>query len=171
MRIVNSFCKYVCLMIALVGVFGVETGTAQESRIYKFERTSEARLGSASVPGEERVSELAFQLQPCIYIENNNIKKVSGYRRPVVIKMSNSNSYNLLASPDSRFRNVELLKIDIENRSELRNTIDMSKLTGLRGLKYLFIDCSFEVSEYDIKRYVVNPDPEIIILYGVNKKS
>tara|TARA_R110002049_G_scaffold309155_1_gene517687 strand:- start:2903 stop:3448 length:546 start_codon:yes stop_codon:yes gene_type:complete len=109
--------------------------------------------------------QLLYSLKPTIYIKNNSIIKVTGPNKPVSLTTSDANSFNILKTENPLFDSVQILKIQLNDLSDLNNYLDVSSINGFNNLKHIYIMCYFKCTENQIRAFIKNANPEINIYF------
>lgn len=109
--------------------------------------------------------ELNNNLKPTVYIDNNSVKNITGVGNPLKVKYNNTQPFHKLNEESSLFNSVELITINLKTSSDLKNEFDLSKVNQFQKLKYVFIKCYFDCSVNQIKQFVLNLEPEVIVYF------
>lgn len=109
--------------------------------------------------------ELNNNLKPTVYIDKNLIKNITGVGNPKKLKYNNIQPFHKLNEESSMFNSVELIAINLKTSSDLKNQFDLSKVNQFQKLKYVFIKCYFDCSADQIKEFVLNLEPEVIVYF------
>lgn len=164
----KSNLNFYTLVVSLcITFFSFSKVVAQENGIYE--------LNANSSEDRTEFYDLANNLQPTAYVENNTIK-IGGNGdhdglQVVKLTFNDAQSFNIL-NENTNFGKVELVTIKLLTPADLNNRIDLSEVRGLNRLKYVLIECAFECTPSQIKQFITyQDDSNIRILYKVNKPS
>ncbi|MCK0124721.1 hypothetical protein MWU76_09925 [Gelidibacter sp. F2691] len=116
-------------------------------------------------------SDLLYDLNATVYVKNNAISKVKGKAHPLVLKFKDAQSFNVVSKRNPLFNKVEMIKIDLASENDLRTPFNMSALRGFNNLKYVYLKCEFPATEDQIRNFIQNADPKLIIYYNTYKRS
>ncbi|MBJ7882744.1 hypothetical protein [Gelidibacter salicanalis] len=119
---------------------------------------------------QEIPTDLLYDLKSTIYVKNNGISKVTG-AAPLVLQFKDTKSFNVASKSNALFNKVEMIKIDIASTTTLNTPFNLSSTQGFNNLKYIYLNCEFPVTEDQIRSFIQNADPEIIIFYNIYKRS
>lgn len=139
----------------------VQSKTLNKSAALK----SNANKNETANSGFQNFLELNNNLRPTVYVDKNSIVNITGPEKPVKLKYSNIQAFNKLNEDNSLLNSVELITINIENSNDLNNKFDVSKINDFQKLKYVFIKCNFNCSVDQIKQFVLNLEPEVIVYF------
>ena len=64
----------------------------------------------------------------------------------------------------------EIITIKVKDLNELRNNIDLTTLTALNNLKYVFIKCAFKCESKDIETFII-AHSNIRVFYNAENPS
>ena len=142
--------------------------TAQENAIYEVsDGSSMSKSSSKKVTQNDRADfyELALNLQPTLYVENNSFKK-NNNTVSITSKLTfnDAKSFSVLKQSGKDFSEVELITIVLQNESDLNNKITVTQANGFGNLKYIYIKCYFKCTEQQIRSFVTS-DVAIRIFY------
>ena len=106
----------------------LSTLSAQEYGIYEIEKNSKGKDKDKNGKSGNRTNfyNLALNLQPTHYIENNSIKKTYNAGDPIKVTIEDSKSYNYMKNNKSKYPNVEIIIISLEQPSDINKSIDLS---------------------------------------------
>jgi hypothetical protein len=130
-----------------------------------------SRSNSKEKNTNKRFFEIAYKKFSTIYVENGNIKKVSEEGNPIKLKSDDLQLQSLLNSSNNLFESIELITVDLKQQSDLSKSINVSNLTEFKNLKYIFVKCYFECSADQIRRLILNSNPEITVYYILTNQS
>ena len=166
MRNKCTFSFRIFLFVLLISLGSVTESFAQEFGIYEISssNTAKANNKNGKVENRDRFYDLALNLQPTHYIENNNLKTVYGSGDPVNMTFEDSRSFGWLNSKGSKKGSVELLMIHLDTANDLQNSLDISDDKDFKNLKYVFIKCRFNCSQNDIEQFI-KVDSKVRIFY------
>jgi hypothetical protein len=170
----NSTFKFcIGLLIFFICFISAENITAQEKNIYEISINpiSEKKLKSKKSSNDRQdFYNLAFNLATTVYIENNLEKNLYGKGAILKINMLDTSSFEFLKKNDSNYKTAELLIINVNSIAELNNSFDLTELTKLNHLKYVYIKCSFKCQKHDIENFV-KVNPSVRVFYNAEKPS
>lgn len=109
-------------------------------------------------------------MHPTHYFENSSLKSVYKSGDPVKLTFEDAQSFKLLKNPNSKNNQVELITIMLNSSKDLSNSIDLTKNTDLKKLKYIFIKCNFKCSKDQIQKFI-KTNSEIRIFYSLQNPS
>lgn len=144
---------YTFLLVCCVSLLFTNKAVAQENGIYEISIDNFSTSASAD-NGRGEFNKLAYNLHPTIYIKNGIEKKTYGEDLPVKLTLEDANSINVLNNGNSKYNQVQLITIKINNSSDLNTVLDLSNTSGLSQLKYIFIKCNFKCTASQIKSFV-----------------
>lgn len=98
--------------------------------------------------------ELAFNLKTTVYFKNNAVKSQYGEGDVVKVTLEDSNSFNILIQNQAQYSKAEIITVNVNDISELSKRIDLTALTQMTQLKYVFIKCMFKSQTQDIKDFI-----------------
>jgi len=102
-----------------------------------------SELEKSSIKEGTELKQLLFDLQPTVYIKNGAV--VRGHAATPVRINTDALSLQLLNQPNELFSTVKALVINIQNESDLNRISSMGTLSSLTNLKYVHIQCAFEI--------------------------
>lgn len=173
----NSKIKTKFLSIAVLIVLFTGKCFSQENVIHKLTDSDHnvavenhtSQRSSSSI--EELPYDLLFDLNSTIYIKDNGILNIEGVSAPVALKFLDTKSFNFISTRDKRFSKVELITVNLDSEKDLTTPFNLGAIRGFDSLKYIHLKCEFPISENQIRAYLKNADPEIIIFYNTYKRS
>ena len=181
MKKVTALFSIIYFMIVCFILLNIKQLSAQSAKVYElFEDdfqnstkkvTKTSSYGKSTVGNKEGFFILKKNLKPTIYVEDNNIKKVTGNTAPLILNYKNSYSLDILKKNNSLIKDVELLTIKLKSENELNNRFDFSSVRGLNSLKYIYIQCNFKCTISQINSFILNVDPNVTVFYMVNNPS
>ncbi len=115
----------------------------------------------------DRFIHLLEDLNATIYIANNRITNTKG-KEPVELVLSDVQSFNLLKTYNAEFNKVELLRINIPNKEDLNTPLDLEQLNGFNNLKYIYITAPFNLNIKQVKDFIINTPPHVIIIFKIS---
>lgn len=159
--------------IALICLISLTELTAQDNGIYEISKNNySSKVSNTKGVSNERqlFYELAFNLKTTAYLENNSVKNIYGEGSVQKITLEDTKSFDILKNNATNYKDAELLIINVSSMQELKNSIDLTSVTELSNLKYVFIKCIFKCQIGDIENYIkVNPD--IRVFYNAENPS
>ena len=112
----------------------------------------------------QELIKLVTELNPSIYVENGTVKTYG--KRPTNL-FTNVSSFADLQKPEILKNNIQIIRITVETRGDLNQTIDLSSLSNYYKLKYIYIFSLVPCTENDISNMVLNND-EYSIFYKID---
>jgi len=162
---------YSLLLFFCTSFLTINNLTAQENDIFEIQQSNEnSKVSSKKETDRKRFYDLAFNLYPTHYIENNALKSTYDSGDPIKMTFVDAKSLIWLKNKSSKKDAVELLTISINDRNDFINRLDLSKNDGFKNLKYIFIKCSFNCSEKDIENFI-QVQNKVRIFYTIQKPS
>lgn len=170
----NSTLKFCTgLFLVFIFLFSIEGLTAQEKGIYEISSntlTTKTASNKSSSNDRQNFYNLAFNLKTTVYLENNLEKNLYGKGAISKITMSDTNSFEFLKNNENKYKSAELISIKVSSIDELNNPIDLTMLTEMTNLKYVYIKCSFKCQKHDIENFV-KVNPSVRVFYNAEKPS
>ncbi|WP_188653716.1 hypothetical protein [Yeosuana aromativorans] len=166
----SASIRYILFLFIALSLFFGNNLMAQENGIYEVTQKgkSDKEYGKgANKMNNDRTEfyNLAFNLHPTYYFENNFLKTSYDSGNLSKLTFEDAKSSNIVKNEDPKYDQVELITIALENISDLKNSIDLSKDKNLKKLKYVYIKCYFNCSEDDIKKFI-QTDKNVRIFYS-----
>jgi hypothetical protein len=146
---------------------------AQEKNIYEIsEKNHSVKAVSIKKKSKDREAfyNLAFNLKTTAYLENNSEKNLYGKGSIAKISMNDTKSFEFLKSNENKYKSAELIIIKVNSVNELNNSFDLTGLTKMTSLKYVYIKCSFKCKKQDIENFV-KVNPSVRVFYNAEKPS
>ena len=148
---------HILLLVLLISLVSVAESFAQEFDIYEIStsNTSKTNIKNGKNENRDRFYDLALNLQPTHYIENNRLKTVYGSVDPIAMTLEDFKSFDWVKNnKESKKGSIEILIIQLENTIDLQNSIDISEDKDFKNLKYVFIKCKFNCAQNDIQNFI-----------------
>jgi hypothetical protein len=111
---------------------------------------------------------LIKDLKPTIYLKNGSVKTYG--ENPSVLR-SDVASLKLAANSKSSMKDVEIVIINVDNRKDLEAPIDLSFVTNLKKVRYVYLLLSFNESATTLSNWIRNVNQEIVVLYTIDNRS
>ena len=111
---------------------------------------------------------LIKELKPTIYFKNGSVKTYG--ENPSVLR-SDVASLKLAANSKSSMKDVEIVIINVDNRKDLEAPIDLSFVTNLKKVRYVYLLLSFNESATTLSNWIRNVNQEIVVLYTIDNRS
>lgn len=165
--------RYHILFFLALLLFSGNSLMAQENGIYELVKDNgQSKKVSSKGQVNDRADfyDLAFNLHPTAYAENNTFKYYKPNKTISKLSFADSKSLGLLYQNNSKYDKAELLIITLKTPSDINNGIDITDLKGLNNLKYVFIKCYFKCSEKQIEDFIT-ANPNVRIFYSVENPS
>ncbi|PWI29172.1 hypothetical protein DI383_12030 [Flavobacteriaceae bacterium LYZ1037] len=151
-------------------IFFTSISFAQENNIYKLPDNSDQNsLRSSRITNYPQ--DLLYDLEPSVYIKNNNVENVVGVASPKVLKLKDVNSIPFLSNRNALYNKVEMITINVTSLSDLSRPFIVDDIRGFANLKYIYIKSEFLITENQIRNFIQNADPEISIFYKIFNRS
>ncbi|UPS90846.1 hypothetical protein [Bizionia sp. M204] len=161
----------VVMVCALLVVF-TSSSFAQENPIYQLpDNTDSQSMSRTSTRVTTYPEDLLYDLEPSVYIKNNQIIEVTEGQKPKVVKLKDTNSFNILSSDNDLFKRVEMITINIKSASDLMRPFNVDNIRGFGSLKYIYLKCESSVTESQIRNFIQQADSEISIFYKIFNRS
>jgi hypothetical protein len=165
----KSYLSFYIFLFISFSFVSIQQTQAQDYKVLELKGESNnhgsTALKSASDDEDETPYQLLYSLKPTIYVKNNSIIQVTGPNKPVSLTTSDVNSLNILKIDNPLFNTVQILKIQLNEISDLNNYLDMSSIQGFSNLSYVYIMCYFKCTESQIRAFIKNASPETIIYF------
>lgn len=167
----NATLASVIMVCTLLVVF---TGSsfAQENPIYQLsDNTNNQSMSRSTSAIASYPEDLLYDLEPSVYIQNNQIVEVTEGQAPKVLKLKDVNSFDILSTRNDLFNRVEMITINIKSASELTRPFNVDNIRGFGSLKYIYLKCESSVTESQIRNFIQQADSEISIFYKIFNRS
>lgn len=138
---------------------------AQDKGIYEISNTT-----NLSSKDRKDFYDLAFNLKTTLYLKNNKIQSTYGDGSVVKITIQDTKSFAFLEVNQNQYKQAEIITIKVNSINELSNTIDLTTLTAINNLKYVFIKCAFNCQLKDIENFI-EANPNIRVFYNAENPS
>jgi hypothetical protein len=160
--------RFFLFVFIVIGVLSTQQSKAQETvKITGDKDAFSKEIQNLTDATIDELSSLIFDIHPTAYIENGEIAISTDSDRPVTkIIIKDSDSTEVLKTKDAKLQKVKLIQIKLKNFSELSQPLDFSTLNNTNRLKYVYLQCSFDCTDDDIKSYITETAPGTIILYS-----
>jgi hypothetical protein len=170
----NSTFKFcIGLFIFFICFISAESITAQEKNIFEISKnthTAKTVKSKKTTNDRQDFYKLAFNLATTVYIENN-LEKSLYVKGPISkINMNDTSSFEFLKNNESNYKTAEIIIIKVNSINELNNSYDLTGLTEMTDLKYVYIKCSFKCQKHDIENFV-KVNPYVRVFYNAEKPS
>ncbi|TXE06500.1 hypothetical protein ES711_13380 [Gelidibacter salicanalis] len=172
--------KFKTKLLSSLMLIGLFSGTcfSQDNVIHNLTGNSDRFISSDVVVGNrssqataDLPSDLLYELNATVYVKNNTLSKVKGKAHPLVLKFKDAQSFNVVSKRSALFNTVEMIKIDLASENDLRTPFNMAALRGFNNLKYVYLKCEFPATEAQIRTFIQNADPKLIIYYNTYQRS
>ena len=162
---------YSLLLFFCTSFLTINNLTAQENDIFEIQQSNEnSKISSKKETDRKRFYDLAFNLYPTHYIENNALKSTYDSGDPIKMTFVDAKSLIWLKNKSSKKDAVELITMSLKDRNDFNIKLDLSDNDAFKNLKYVFIICSFNCSEKDIENFVQVRN-KVRIFYTIQKPS
>ena len=166
-----KFCTY--LFVVFIYFLSIERTVAQEKNIFEISsKTEKLKKANNKKDSKSRTEfyNLAFNLGTTAYLENNFEKNLYGKGLISKITMIDTNSFEFLKSNENKYKSAEIIIIEVNSINELKKSFDLTGLTEMNHLKYVFIKCSFKCEKHNIENFV-KVNPSVRVFYNAEKPS
>lgn len=149
----------ICMLLLSVNIL-----TAQAPKVIKLKNDKNNSTLIAN-NDDDTPYHLFYSLLPTIYVKNNGIINITGPNRPATLTLYDANSLNILNTENPLFESVQIIKIQLNDISDLNKYVDFSSLKGFDSLGYIHLTCYFDCNESQIRAFIKNINPEITIYF------
>jgi len=111
---------------------------------------------------------LIKDLKPTIYLKNGSVKTYG--ENPSVLR-SDVASLKLAANSKSSMKDIEIVIINVDNSKDLEAPIDLSFVTNLKKVRYVYLLLSFNESATTLSNWITNVNQEAVVLYTIDNRS
>lgn len=111
---------------------------------------------------------LIKDLKPTIYLKNGAVKTYG--ENPSVLR-SDVASLKLASNSKSSMKDVEIVIINVDNPKDLETPIDLSFVTNLKKVRYVYLLLSFNESATTLSNWITNVNQEAVVLYTIDNRS
>lgn len=125
---------------------------------------------SLNIDDRQDFYNLAFNLNTTVYLKGNSVQNTYGNGSIIKVTMQDTESFDLLKTNQSQYNQAELITIHVNTINELSKNIDLTSLTEMDGLKYIFIECLFKCQLQDVQNFV-KANPNVRVFYIAQKPS
>ncbi|WP_372754520.1 hypothetical protein [Mariniflexile sp.] len=163
---------YSFLLSLCVSLFITIEGNAQENGIYEINNNATLLKDTAKktkVNDRENFYDLAFKIHPTSYANDKIIKK-NNNNKSSKLTFNDSKSLGLLNQNNTDFNHIELVTIKLNSIQELNKKVDLTNANSFSNLKYVYIVCSFQCTESQIKEFI-RSNSNIRIFYKIEIPS
>lgn len=164
------FPVYLCLI--LMSLIASNLTLAQDGF---YELNAPSIISGSKNNEREKFHNLVSNLHPTAYINNGAIKigGNSGYNNLPILKLTfhDSKSYFILNQSNTQFNAVELITVKLLAETDVVNRLDLTEISGLNQLKYIYVECYFECSESQITDFLILDRLNIRVFYKLTKPS
>lgn len=160
--------KITILLVVLLSILINTVSFSQTNTIHNLTESntnSNARTASPANSITSYPTHLLYDLQSSVYIEDNTIISVNGVTSPKVLKLKDTQSFEIIKNRNKLYKDVEMITINLKDVSDLSTAFDVDSIRGFNHLKYIYIKSDFNLTENQIIQFIINADPEISIFY------
>ena len=86
------------------------------------------------------------------------------------VTMIDTKSFEFLKSNENKYKSAKIIIVEVNSINELKKSFDLTALTEMSHLKYVFIKCSFKCQKKDIENFV-KVNPSVRVFYNAEKPS
>ena len=166
-----KFCT--CLFVVFIYFLSIESAVSQEKNIFEISSKTEKQKKPNNKKNSKSRTEfynLALNLGTAVYIENNLEKNVYGKGLISKVTMIDTKSFEFLKSYENKYKSAKIIIVEVNSINELKKSFDLTALTEMSHLKYVFIKCSFKCQKKDIENFV-KVNPSVRVFYNAEKPS
>ncbi|MEL0456232.1 hypothetical protein WJN01_08345 [Flavobacteriaceae bacterium SZ-1-7] len=140
---------------------------AQGYEIYELTNKPSKDNSSSDKNNNSRLEfyDLSQRLYNTSYFKNGELKSKYGDGTPIKITLDDLNSLETLNISDVNYKEVKLITLSLENESDLNSDVDLSGLSELSKLKYVFIKCYFNADKQQVEQAIISPKNKIRVFY------
>lgn len=153
------------LVISCLCILLPDFVNAQDRNIFEISGNT-----SLNIDDRQDFYNLAFNLNTTVYLKDNSVQNTYGNGSIIKVTMQDTESFDLLKTNQSQYNQAELITIHVNNFNELNKNIDLTSLTEMKGLKYIFIECLFKCQLQDVQNFV-KANPNVRVFYIAQKPS
>jgi hypothetical protein len=176
----NQRISFVVLLILFVSINSFSQAIARPKQNVEKSTPSVIRLDdylksisvSSDTPTDKdahnNLLSLIKDLKPTIYLKNGAVKTYG--ENPSVLR-SDVASLKLAANSKSSMKDVEIVIINVDNPKDLEAPIDLSFVTNLVKVRYVYLLLSFDVSSTTLSNWIGNVKQETVVLYTIDNRS
>ncbi|MGG7036071.1 MAG: hypothetical protein ACI7YS_12865 [Flavobacterium sp.] len=128
-------------------------------------QTTTNRKSSNHFSDAQNVSDLISQVQPSVYITLQGINTYGENPKNLFIDF---NSLKDLDNPSVLKNNIEIAIIKINNSQELNSTIDLSRFSAYKKLKYIYFISTVNATGENFNKMIVNNNEKYSLFYKIN---
>ncbi len=162
----KSTLSFITSIIAIIfSLLAVNSSEAQENGIYELQAISTSVQQDRS-----DFKNLAYKLHPTAYIENGAEKSTYGRGLPIKLTLEDFKSLSILNNIDSKYAEVELIILKVKEAKDLSLKLDLTTISGLDKLKYIFIKNEFKCTESQIRAFI-KTNSNVRVFYTSEKPS
>jgi hypothetical protein len=123
----------------------------------------------SSAEGEhDNLLSLVKDLKPTIYLKNGSVKTYG--LNPSVLRADVA-SLKLASNSKSSMKDVEIVIINVDSPKDLQTPIDLSFVTNLKKIRYVYLLLSFNESPITLSNWIRNLNQETVVLYTIDYRS
>lgn len=165
----NQRISFVVLLILFVSINSFSQAIAKPMQSVEKSIVSVVKLDDYLNKGNHNnLLSLIKDLKPAIYLKNGSVKTYG--ENPSVLR-SDVASLKLAANSKSSMKDVEIVIINVDNPKDLEAPIDLSFVTNLKKVRYVYLLLSFDVSSTTLSNWIGNVKQETVVLYTIDNRS
>lgn len=127
------------------------------------------RTSEQSYSDVQDLRDLVTKTMSAVYLQSG---RINTYGESPVKLFTDVSSLNLIQNSTFLKDNIEIVTISVKNSNELNTTVDMSLLSDLTRLKYIYFVFDVNANENDVARMIRNANgSEYTFYYKVENKS
>jgi len=153
------------LVISCICILLPDFVNAQDRDIYEISENT-----SLNINDRQDFYNLAFNLKTTVYLKDNSVQNTYGNGSIIKVTMQDTESFDFLKTNQSQYNQAELITIHVNTINELSKNIDLTSLSEMNGLKYIFIECLFKCQLQDVQNFV-KANPNVRVFYVAQKPS
>jgi hypothetical protein len=166
----STLAFYTLLFSFCITLFSFSRVIAQENGIYEISGSDTQKDKNKSNYDRTEFYELTQKLHSTFYIGENKLKNTYGNGQPIRITLDDANSFNFLTKDSSKFSEVEIITMTLNNQGDLNNKLNLSSLNNLKKLKYIYLKCDFKCTDKQIKEFI-KYDSNVRVFYKIENPS
>lgn len=167
----NKFTSafFTLILTCCFSLASINNVIAQENGIYELTEDNQLSKQITNKKGNTKDRKdfynFSQKIHSTLYYENSKLKKKHGKGSPLKLTLEDANSFNSLNKIDSKYKEVRLITITLNNQSDLNKTFDLSIIKGFPKLKYIYIKCIFNCDSKQIKKLIKKSNHKVRIFY------
>jgi len=111
---------------------------------------------------------LIKDIKSTVYLKNGLVKT---YGETPTCLRSDVSSIKLASDSKTSMNDVEIVIINVDNPKDLETSIDLSFVTNLKKVRYVYLLLDFEVSPTALSSWIKNTNTNCVVLYKIDNRS